>query len=66
MNHAFRIATELVYATIAYHEARVERLINDNKNTALWEADAYSYMCQVQNELNEQCVILACKEEETV
>lgn len=66
MNHAFRVATELVYATIAYHEARMARLNDPSKERARQEDMAYSYLCRVQNELNEQCVILACKEEETV
>lgn len=66
MNHAFRIATELVYATVAYHEARMERMNNETRESARQEDMAYSYLCRVQNELNEQCVMIARKEEETV
>lgn len=61
MNHAFRIAAELVYATIAYNEAR---LVDDavhfrNEETYRARREAYDYMVRVQNELHKQCLKLA-------
>ena len=59
MNHAFRIASELVYATIAYNEASLADDQYSDEHTFRARRDAYDYMVQVQNELNAQCLLLA-------
>ena len=58
MNHAFRIATELVYAHIAYHEAVMAEKLFDEQ-TIRTRKEAYNYLVRVQNELNAQTLMLA-------
>lgn len=59
MNKAFRIATELVYAHIAYHEAAMAEGIDSNADSIRLRREAYNYLVSVQNELNAQTLLLA-------
>lgn len=52
MNRAFRIASELVHATVAYHVAA-----RCGDETAI--RAAYRCMCDIQNELSAVCEDLA-------
>lgn len=61
MNHAYRVAAELVTATIDYHRARMAQLAADNAETDRAARDAYYDLCSVQNELNQLCTGLACE-----
>ena len=62
LDNAFRIASELVYATIAYNETVLADdglLPFRNEETYRARRESYDYMVQVQNELQALCLLLA-------